>query len=195
VQIMGPVSRLAEFKAIETTSNFFGLQQVRWSPTNIADTAEEALARLFMVFEGGDRFGALLTGGEEVPPVSTDAGAVAQFILNADGSLSYELRASGPIQNAMASHIHLGARAQNGPVVLFLFAPSSPQNFQEGDLIASGTVHDSDVIARAGFVPSITNLVERMRQGRAYANLHTTAHGGGEIRGQILVTDRAPVSH
>src|SRR5436309_3178165 len=98
VQIMGPVSRIAEFKSIETSSNFFGLQQIRWSPTNIADTAEEALARLFMVFEGGDRFGALLTGAEEVPPVTTDAGAVAQFTLNADGSLSYELRATGPIQ-------------------------------------------------------------------------------------------------
>jgi len=34
-----------------------------------------------------------------------------------------------------------------------------------------------------------------MRQGRAYANLHTVAHAGGEIRGQVLVTDRAPVSH
>ena len=46
VQIMGPVSRLAEFKAIETdpgidpTTNtpYFGLQQLRWPPTNIADT-------------------------------------------------------------------------------------------------------------------------------------------------------------
>src|SRR5207249_7913240 len=88
VQIMGPVSRIAEFKSIETSSNFFGLQQIRWSPTNIADTAEEALARLFMVFEGGDRFGALLTGAEEVPAETTDASALAQFILNPDGSLS-----------------------------------------------------------------------------------------------------------
>src|SRR6266540_1851177 len=93
VQVMGPILRIAEFKAIETSSNFFGLQQVRWSPANIADTPEEALARLFMVFEGGDRFGASLTGGEEVPAETTEASAVAQFALNPDGSLSYELRA------------------------------------------------------------------------------------------------------
>ena len=49
VQIMGPVSRLAQFKAIETSPEFFGLQQVRWPPTNIADTPAEALSRLFML--------------------------------------------------------------------------------------------------------------------------------------------------
>jgi glucose/arabinose dehydrogenase len=50
VQIMGPVDRIAEFKAIETSpAPLFGLQQVRWSPTNIADTPAQALARLFML--------------------------------------------------------------------------------------------------------------------------------------------------
>ena len=60
VQIMGPASRLAQFKGIETSPDndpllgtpYFGLQQLRWLPTNIADAPEEALARLFMVFDG-----------------------------------------------------------------------------------------------------------------------------------------------
>jgi glucose/arabinose dehydrogenase len=195
VQVMGPLARIAEFKAIETSSNFFGLQQVRWSPTNIADTAEEALARMFMVFEGGDEFAAGLVGSQEVPPVTTDAAATAQFTLNADGTLSFELRATGPIQDATQAHIHLGARGQNGPIVAFLYGLTSPQDFQPGDLIARGTLDDSDVMPREGFTPSIANLAERMRQGRAYANLHTSAHPGGEIRGQIIVTDREPVSH
>lgn len=47
IQIMGPVSRVAQFKEIETSPAFFGLQQVRWSPENIADSPEEALSRLF----------------------------------------------------------------------------------------------------------------------------------------------------
>ena len=57
IQIMGPVSRVAQFKAIETTmgpisdprapNGYFGLQQTRWLPTNIADTPEQALSRLF----------------------------------------------------------------------------------------------------------------------------------------------------
>ncbi len=49
VQIMGPSSRVAQFKEIETSPQFFGLQQIRWPPTNIADTEEEALSRLFML--------------------------------------------------------------------------------------------------------------------------------------------------
>src|SRR5882672_751166 len=49
VQIRGPVSRIAEYKAIETSPAFFGLQQIRWPPTNIANTPQEALARLFML--------------------------------------------------------------------------------------------------------------------------------------------------
>jgi uncharacterized repeat protein (TIGR01451 family) len=49
VQIMGPVQRITDYKAIETSLQYFGLQQVRWPPTLIADTPDDALARLFML--------------------------------------------------------------------------------------------------------------------------------------------------
>jgi aldose sugar dehydrogenase len=49
VQIMGPVSRIDQYKEIETSPQFFGLQQIRWTPENIADTRQEALDRLFML--------------------------------------------------------------------------------------------------------------------------------------------------
>jgi glucose/arabinose dehydrogenase len=49
VQIMGLAERIAEFKAIETTPPFAGLQQARWPPTNIATTPQEARLRLFML--------------------------------------------------------------------------------------------------------------------------------------------------
>jgi glucose/arabinose dehydrogenase len=49
VQIAGPVSRIAQFKEIETTFGAQALQQIRWPPTNIADTPAEALSRLFML--------------------------------------------------------------------------------------------------------------------------------------------------
>lgn len=203
IQMMGPAARVAEFKAIETSpatdpflgNVYFGLQQVRWSPVNIADTAAEARARLFTVFDGGDAFGATLAGTQEVPPVTTGAAASATFALNADGTVSYELRASGPIVNATQAHIHLGGRGQNGPVTVFLFGPTAGTNFQPGDLIASGVIGDDQVVERPGFDGTVASLVQRMRQGRTYVNLHTQANPGGETRGQIAVTDRAPVSH
>jgi glucose/arabinose dehydrogenase len=55
IQIMGPVSRIAQFKQIELTLPPSGglagaqLQQIRWPATNIADTPQQALSRLFML--------------------------------------------------------------------------------------------------------------------------------------------------
>src|SRR5262245_56346838 len=57
VQIMGPVARIAEYKAIETSpatdpcrgTPYFGLQQNRWPPDLIANTPADALSRLFML--------------------------------------------------------------------------------------------------------------------------------------------------
>src|SRR5713226_7165161 len=49
VQIMGPVSRIAQYKQIETTYGNGDLQQLRWPPSQIADTPAAALARLYML--------------------------------------------------------------------------------------------------------------------------------------------------
>jgi glucose/arabinose dehydrogenase len=55
IQIMGPAERIAQFKQIEQTLPPSGglagaqLQQIRWPPSNIADTPGEALSRLFVL--------------------------------------------------------------------------------------------------------------------------------------------------
>ena len=195
IQVMGPLDRIAEFKAIETSEAFLGLQQLRWLPTNLADHPWTVVDRLFKVYDGGDEFGAVLTGGEEVPPVTTDALAVVHLERKPGGSIHYRLWAAAHISQAMAAHVHLGAYNQNGAVVAFLFALPTPQDFHRGDLIAEGVIRDENVIARPGFEASVANLLQRMRQGRAYVNLHTVAHPPGEIRGQLDVLDRDPVSH
>src|SRR5437899_7721920 len=45
VQIMGPASRIAQYKQIETTYGAGNLQQLRWPPSLIADTPQVALWR------------------------------------------------------------------------------------------------------------------------------------------------------
>jgi glucose/arabinose dehydrogenase len=53
IQITGPLSRIAEYKQIETTSlhheDFPNLQQFRWGPEKIADTPQQAQARMFVL--------------------------------------------------------------------------------------------------------------------------------------------------
>ena len=55
IQIMGPAGRIQQFKQIEQTLPPSGglvgaqLQQIRWPPGNIADTPEDALARMHVL--------------------------------------------------------------------------------------------------------------------------------------------------
>jgi glucose/arabinose dehydrogenase len=49
IQIAGPLSRLADFKFIETTQFNSALQQVRFPPTRLAYSAAVAQARMFML--------------------------------------------------------------------------------------------------------------------------------------------------
>jgi glucose/arabinose dehydrogenase len=53
-QIMGPASRVAQFREIETSTAFAGLQQIRWNPVNIQPTPQKALDALFKL--PGSRF-------------------------------------------------------------------------------------------------------------------------------------------
>ncbi len=47
IQVIGPINRISEFKSIESTYGAGNLQQLRWSPSNIAATPQQALARLY----------------------------------------------------------------------------------------------------------------------------------------------------
>jgi glucose/arabinose dehydrogenase len=49
VQLIGPSSRFNEFREIETSQRFFGLQQRRFPPTLLATTGAQALSRLYML--------------------------------------------------------------------------------------------------------------------------------------------------
>ncbi len=194
IQTMGPVTRQAQFRSIETTAPFVGLQQNRWPATNISPTADQAFARMFMVYDGGNRAGAILSGGEESPPVATPALAAVQIELGSDGRLTFDLWSVTAIENVTAAHLHLGGATQNGPIVLPLFSSPTGQSFGPQQLIARGTVDDSAVLGAPNFAPNLSALVERTRQGRVYANVHTTDNPGGKVRGQLTIIDRNPVS-
>ncbi|HKY43589.1 MAG TPA: PQQ-dependent sugar dehydrogenase, partial [Pyrinomonadaceae bacterium] len=49
IQTMGPVSRVDQFRSIEMTYGAGNLQQLRWPPSNIASTPQQAVSRMFML--------------------------------------------------------------------------------------------------------------------------------------------------
>lgn len=49
VQMMGPMSRVADFKQIESSYGAGNLQQLRWPPSLIADTPQAALSHLYLL--------------------------------------------------------------------------------------------------------------------------------------------------
>jgi len=134
----------------------------------------------------GHHFGTPLSGGEEVPPVATQARGVAQFWLSEDGTeLSYKLIAAN-IDAVTQSHIHIGAFGANGPVVVFLFGPVAGGVDSNG-VLAEGTITAANLIARPaiGFGATMEELIAASEAGNAYVNVHTMAFPGGEIRGQL----------
>ena len=135
-------------------------------------------------------FRAHLSGAGEVPPVDTNAQGQAIVRLSKDGSsLSFKLIATN-IDGVTQAHIHCGAADVNGPVVAFLFGFNAAGVSPNG-ILSEGTITAADVIPRPdspecpGGVADFDDLVAKIRSGDAYVNVHTLAHPGGEIRGQL----------
>jgi hypothetical protein len=132
-------------------------------------------------------FQATLSGAQQNPPVDTSASGTATFTLSADGTtLSYTLSVVDTADITMA-HIHVAAAGQNGPVATWLYpsephAETKPGKFT--GVLATGTLTDASLVGPLQG-KTIADLVADIKAGNAYVNVHTTAHPGGEIRGQI----------
>lgn len=148
--------------------------------------------------EGGT-FKATLTGYEEVPALSSPGIGEFRAKLTSDGTaIEYTLTYSG-LQNAFASHIHLGQFSVSGGVSAFLCGGGGKPVCPSTGGTVTGTIIAADVIGPAGqgIAPGeFDELVAAMEAGVTYVNVHTndnvappnTGPGdfpGGEIRGQI----------
>ena len=134
------------------------------------------------VYGGQNRnFVAPLDGGQENPPVDTNATGVAKFQLSKNGlSLGFKLIVAN-IEDVVASHIHCGVVGVDGPVGVTLFSdvPTSPNG-----TLAEGTITAPNAGNGCGWA-DLNAVVAAMESGDTYVNVHTSANPGGEIRGQI----------
>lgn len=143
--------------------------------------------------EGGESsevkttFTAHLKSRNEIPANPSNAQGQAIFQLSEDGmSLDYKLIVAN-IEGVTQAHIHCGASDANGPFVVFLF-PFNGAGVDVNGILAEGTITQAQLIARptcTGGFATFEQLIERIRMGTAYVNVHTLVKPGGEIRGQI----------
>ena len=124
-----------------------------------------------------------LAGRNEVPAVVTGAQGEAKFKISDDGlSIEYKLIVAN-IEDVEQAHIHLAPAGVNGPVVAFLFGFVAGGVDVNGEL-ASGTIVAGDLVGPLAGRP-LSELITAIESGGAYVNVHTVAHKGGEIRGQL----------
>jgi hypothetical protein len=130
---------------------------------------------------------AQLSGGEQVPAVTTTASGTASFWLSSDGTeLRYKLTVAG-LNNVTMAHLHLGAAGENGPPVVWLY-PSAPPA-KEVDGPSNGVLSEGSVTAANLAGPlsgkTIADLVAAIKAHNIYVNVHTREHADGEVRGQL----------
>lgn len=127
----------------------------------------------------GIGFSANLNGAQENPPVTTTAVGTGSFTLKSSSGgtvteLEYHITVAGLSGSIAAAHFHNAATGTNGGVV---------RDISFNGNTAEGSWKSSDANQ-----PLSSTLLRELLAGRLYVNVHTAANGGGEIRGQVLVT-------
>ena len=182
-----------------------------------ACSADEPVPTEFVVTaplyaKGGNsdnNMGTHLTGDEEVlvvapgAPHPSDSRAQGQAIFRVKGNtVSFRLIATN-IDNVIMAHIHCGRFGENGPIRMWLWPVIGPSGAQapngggrQSGVLASGEFDPAGQVCPALNVGVDMPLLEAMRAGLTYVNVHTndgvgltnTGPGdfpGGEIRGQF----------
>jgi hypothetical protein len=106
-----------------------------------------------------------LSGGDEVPAVTTPASGFGTITIGDDKAVSGSVTTSGVV--GIAAHIHDGAPGKNGPVIV----PLTKSSENTWSVPAGAKITDAQY--------------EDFKAGNLYVNVHSAAHKGGEIRGQL----------
>jgi len=108
-----------------------------------------------------------LSGGDEVPTPGPSGGTgTARLVLSPEGKVCTDL-VTTKVDPATAAHVHTGAKGVAGPVVITL---PTPKDGRASECVTA----DPGVVAKVIDDPAA-----------AYVNVHTAAHPGGAVRGQL----------
>jgi hypothetical protein len=140
---------------------------------------------------------ATLIGYEEVPAVDTVAeGTFEARIARDEKSVDYTLTYSGLQAPVIMSHIHFGQKSVNGSIIVWLCGTTANPG-PAGTATCPGTggtvtgtftsanVGSSSITTQQFKAGDLASLIDAIRSGIAYVNVHSNLSPGGEIRGQI----------
>jgi len=152
-----------------------------------------------------------MTGYEEVPSVSTVAnGTFSARIARDEQSIAYRLSWRGLQAPVTQAHVHVAQKSVNGGIVLWMCGTATnpgpagtqacPTPMVAGDTVeVSGTWDATHVQAAQPaqqiIAGELAEVIAAIRAGVAYANIHTTASPGGEVRGQLEVSKHGHSHH
>ena len=112
-----------------------------------------------------------ITGAQQVPPVENTGTGTADLTYDASTrAVTWTITYSGLSGPATMAHFHGPApEGKNGPVAIWLSKQGSPA--------------ESPITGQATLTP---DQAQEFAAGEWYINVHTQAHPGGEIRGQVM---------
>jgi hypothetical protein len=139
-----------------------------------------------------------LTGYEETPATISSTGS-ADFrasINRFSDEIRYKLSYRDLESAVTQAHIHFGARATSGGISVWLCGnnppitgtPAGVQPCPAAPATITGTIGPEDVVGPTGQgieVGAFDELLDAIRAGVTYANIHTVNRPTGEIRAQL----------
>jgi hypothetical protein len=133
-----------------------------------------------------------LIGYQEVPAISTEGGGTFRARMVDEDTFTFRLSYDELSSHVQQAHIHFGQKRVNGGISVFLCSnlgngPAGTAACPESGEV-TGTITAAEVVGPTaqGISPGeFDELLDAIRAGVAYVNVHTDNFTGGEIRGQL----------
>jgi hypothetical protein len=136
-----------------------------------------------------------LSGYEEDPAAisTTGEGQLRVQVNERTQEISYRLSYSTLEGTVTQAHIHFGGKAQSGGISVFLCSnlgngPAGTQACPPAPAAITGTIVPANVIgptAQGIAAGEFDELVDAVRAGATYVNVHSSLYPAGEIRAQL----------
>jgi hypothetical protein len=139
---------------------------------------------------------AQLVSFNQVPSVLAKSNGTFEAEINDNGTISFSLSYANMSSPVTQAHIHFGASRTNGGIMVFLCGGPKAACPASGTVTGTLTAADvsvlpatnGDSVIPQGIQPGdLAGMIEAIRTGDTYVNVHTTTFPNGEIRGQVEV--------